>query len=465
MGDIADLMDGLWLPCESIQLVCDLDSRKVMTVYELNCKGSKWNCIDYPRLTKESSLKLLLTSANLIYSYNRPHRNRLGSKHKLFRSESEQLELEKAVAKALKGSGVFKLANEERERLQDLHHPERKYFPIVPKSATAEALGFSPKGATGQALGIDPRLATTQVQLGNESLVYSKIQNELDGINTHAWQGTANDSGVAKALQEVNPTHKTPLEEALLKATAYDSFYGESARNVLEAFDNGLGSQEIFNTIHDYTTNVDEMLSGGINADIARALIDPHVAVMEKFQYREVPELELELELELEPEKEADEDWKKEAKKLRLEKEADNEEIARLNADNSMVKAEYAKLASQLEVIKSFLGESFVEGAISANDEINYLKKRNKELEPMAKLPEPTAEENEHFNALGARRKSQVIFVGKVVEELKVVKTNNEEKRQVYTKCNLINPSLITGSYGTFQRIWVETKKSGLAPK
>lgn len=232
MGDIADLMDGLWLPCESIPLVCDLDSRKVMTVYELNCKGSKWNCIDYPRLTKKSSLKLLLTNENLIYSYNRPYRNRLGGKHKLFMSESEMKAQEEAIAKALEGDRLHKTINEDLERMEVLFHPERKYFPIDPRSATAQALGFDPRSATAQAL------------------------------------------------------HKTPLEEALDKATAYDSLYGESARSALEAFDSGLGSQEIFKSIHDYIGHTDRILLDHLSVTQAIAVLPFHQSIIDSASSR-----------------------------------------------------------------------------------------------------------------------------------------------------------------------------------
>lgn len=80
--------------------------------------------------------------------------------------------------------------------------------------------------------------------------------------------------------------------------------YIETAKTALSAFDSDLHHKDVLSRIHGYTTATEQILTLGINAQIARDMLEPHKALLESYRNWEIPK----------PKKKGKKYWKKIAK-------------------------------------------------------------------------------------------------------------------------------------------------------
>jgi len=236
-----------------------------------------------------------------------------------------------------------------------------------------------------------------------------------------------------------------PLIEKLRNAQLPNS-YISTAETAFKALGGRSSLRDMIDSIQPYQSEVDHILSRGVDAQIARAMYGTHSELLEQFRNLKPPK----------PKKKDKKYWKKKAKEIGEAKAKELEEKDKA----------HAKALEELETLKKIIGHYLVEQSISDSNEKEILKKRNKELEPITELSEPTAEENECFSDLKDKAQNQVNLIFTVINDLGYLSVGNGERGEIHKECHKRDPHLITGSYDTFKaHAWRNARKSGRTPK
>ena len=103
-----------------------------------------------------------------------------------------------------------------------------------------------------------------------------------------------------------SPAYATKIAKAQHINKLITPAYIESAKTALGAFNGDLRHKDMLSRIHGYTTATEQILTLGINAQIARDMLGPHKALLETYRSWEIPK----------PKKKGKKFWKKKAKEV-----------------------------------------------------------------------------------------------------------------------------------------------------